>query len=70
VRHAYATGLTRPAQGEAHVYAILAGADVARIRADLSAGMSQRKLAKRHGVSPSTIQGIHAGDSWKSVLAS
>jgi hypothetical protein len=64
LRHAYLTGLNRPAQGEASHASKLTSTQVQQVRQLLAEGVSQYRVAQRFGVSRGCIQAIHAGNSW------
>lgn len=55
------------ARGERHGSAKLSATDVAEIRRRLTAGESQRSLARAHAVSQSTIWQIATGRSWNVI---
>jgi hypothetical protein len=53
-------------RGDAHIFAKLTSADATEIRS-LKGKTPQSALAKRFGVSPSCIQSIHDGKTWKHI---
>ncbi|PZQ55753.1 MAG: HNH endonuclease [Novosphingobium pentaromativorans] len=67
VEHAYALGL-RDARGSGNGQALLTESDVRAIRDGCTRRGDQTALARRYGVSPSTIRDIVKGRTWQHVL--
>ena len=68
MRHAWRNGLRRNCHGENHCRAKLKTEQVAEIMW-LVDSMSERKIAKRYGVSRGAIKRIKSGRGWKHVTA-
>lgn len=64
IRHAYATGLNKAANGEASARAKLTAANVESIHVRRANGESAKKLALEMGVSVDTISAVTSGRRW------
>lgn len=67
VRHAWATGLTKPNNGSANPIAKLTESDVRVIRGLLAEGWSLSQIGRRFGVVKQVISGIKRGKGWRHV---
>lgn len=65
VRDRVLRGRANPLRGENHGMAVLTPDDVRVIRAEISSGAVQRRLAERYGITPTTISSIGKRRLWK-----
>ena len=67
VRHAYDTGITKPAKGERHPHSKLDDIKVMTIVTSLKNGQSGASLARLYGVNQSIVSDINRFKSWKHI---
>lgn len=67
-RHAFATGLKKPARGEKHGMVKLTEAQVAEIRAALDSGETGVAIAKRFGISTTNVSSIKRNTIWSKTV--